>query len=1024
MTAETFITYDYTHPNSPPKASGFLDLAILVMAVLMIFLSDATVILFHFIFLLLTIGAFFWEFRSFVLRCGLWVTVATAEVAVAVLIGKTQAEELIEIPLMSAILVVVFFIARQRARATQQLSIQAKALQAAANAIVITDRKGTIQWVNPAFTTITGYAKEEAVGQNPRLLKSGQHDEAYYHRIWQTVTAGQVWQGQIINRRKDGNFYTEEETITPVKDENGDISHFIAIKQDITARKLAEQEVHQQKQYFEALVANSPVAITALDLNNRIISCNPAFEQLFGYIASDVVGQALDDLVATETGRGEAEQYTQQVMGGETMHAVGQRRRKDGALVDVEIFGVPVIVAGKRVGVLGLYHDITELIRAERQAQEADRAKSEFLANMSHEIRTPMNGVIGMLELLLDTDLNGEQRDFVKTAADSAQALLSLLNDILDFSKIEAGRLDLEAIDFNLRTTVEGVADTLAQRATDKGLEMACLIHHDIPVSLRGDPGRLRQVLVNLSGNAIKFTNNGEVVIRAELESQSDSHVTVRFSVNDTGIGIPPERQAAVFERFTQADGSTTRRYGGTGLGLTISKQLVEMMGGQIGLTSTPGQGSTFWFTATFEKQAASNTSALIPPADLEGVHVLIVDDNATNRLVLMRMLDNFGCRAATAAGGREALQILRYAERADDRFRLVLLDMQMPEMDGEQTAQAIKSDPSLADTTVMVLTSMGRRGDAVRMKELGCAGYLLKPVKQAQLFDAMVTVLAQEVQAVPQAAAPLVTRHTLAESKGPALKILLAEDHAVNRKLATLLLQRAGHQVDVAENGQEAVEAVQHRHYDLVLMDVQMPEMDGFEATSLIRAQEGDERHTPIVAMTAHAMQGDRERCLKAGMDDYLSKPIEPKELAALLQRWAQKAGPTPAPEAEATPPEAAAPGEAAAPVNIEEALDRFGDDRALFVELFTEFAHRLPMDMQRLEAAVVSHDAHALAQAAHSLKGVSASFSAKPLSAVAQQLEKMGFDDELSGASALLIQAKEEAGRLQEYLTQLTPA
>ncbi|MEK7785511.1 MAG: response regulator, partial [Chloroflexota bacterium] len=445
-----------------------------------------------------------------------------------------------------------------------------------------------------------------------------------------------------------------------------------------------------------------------------------------------------------------------------------------------------------------------------------------------------------MLDLLLDTDLAREQRDFAKTAADSAQALLTLLNDILDFSKIEARQMDLETIDFNLRTTIEGVADTLAQRAGDKGLEMACLIHHDIPVFLRGDPGRLRQVLVNLSGNAIKFTQQGEVVIRAECDSEIDTRVAVRFSVTDTGIGIPEDRQDAVFGRFTQADGSTTRKYGGTGLGLAISKQLVELMGGQIGVISTPGRGSTFWFTAVFEKQLEPPAELSAPSADLRNVPVLAVDDNSTNRFILTRMLENFGCQPVIASGGVEALQLMRAAATRGEPFRLVLMDMQMPEMDGEQTVQAIKSEPALAAATIVMLTSMGHRGDGARLQVLGCAAYLLKPIKQNQLYEAMVTVLAQMHSPVPRPkTAPLVTRHTLAEQKANGYKILLAEDHAVNRKLALLLLQRAGHQVEAVENGLMAVEAARRNRYDLILMDVQMPEMDGFEATRRIRAWE-----------------------------------------------------------------------------------------------------------------------------------------------------------------------------------------
>ena len=884
--------------------------------------------------------------------------------------------------------------------------------------LFIHDMAGQFVDINPAITRLLGYEIDEVIGQSISDLMLPSYRKrfpAYMALLRENGHAS----GLMSVPAKDGSEHILEYH-NSVSYDDGEPSYVRGSARDMTKQMQAETELRRQKEYFEALVKNSPVAITTLDLHNRIIECNPAFEQLFGYSAAEVPGQILDALIAPESVYSQAEALTQQVLIGETVHALGQRRRKDGALVDVEIFGVPVQIGGEQMGLLALYHDISELVRAERRALDADRAKSEFLANISHEIRTPMNGVIGMLELLQDTDLSSEQRDFAKTAADSAQALLTLINDILDFSKIEAGKMDLEIIDFNLRTLVEGVADTLAQRANDKDLEMASLIHHDIPALLRGDPGRVRQVLVNLVGNAIKFTHHGEVVIRVECQTETDTQITVRFSVSDTGIGIPPERQAAVFDRFIQADGSTTRTYGGTGLGLAISKQLAELMGGQIGLTSTPGEGSTFWFTALFEKLMSPGTlAAPAPHADLQGVHVLVVDDNATNRMVLSRMLDNFGCRVTTVSGGQEALQTLRNAARAGDNFRLVVLDMQMPEMDGEQTAQAIKSDPQLEESILLVLTSMGRRGDAARMRALGCAGYLLKPVKQAQLYDAVVSVLAQQPPQSKHPTGALVTRHSLAESKSPGLKILLAEDNFVNRKLATLLLQRAGHEVDTVENGAEAVRTVQLKAYDLVLMDVQMPEMDGFEATRLIRDREGDRPPIPIIAMTAHAMSGDRERCLAAGMNDYITKPIQPKELTGTLQRWT---GVVTAPEnTEAAKPKTAPLAAALPPIDVEAALPRFGDDRAFFLELLAEFLLRLPDDFQQLEQAVRLQDISGLAKLAHTLKGAATSFCANPLSALALELEALARSEDLTSAPALLAQAQVEFERLQVFQTQI---
>jgi PAS domain S-box-containing protein len=755
-------------------------------------------------------------------------------------------------------------------------------------AIVALDLDNRIASCNPAFEDLFGYREGDIAGRDLDALIMPEVEDEQLAEAQQVLDyTQQVRDGHMIHglgprRRADGSNVEVEVFGVPVT-----IDHqpqgILALYHDVTQQRQAEAEITRQKQFFEALVFNSPIAIVVFSNNQLIASCNPAFERLFGYTQAEVLGMDLDYLISTPETIGEALEHTLAIMKG-PVHASGTRRRKDESSVEVEIFGVPVMIKGQKVGALGMYHDISELVRARQEAEEADRAKSEFLANMSHEIRTPMNGVIGMIELTLDSELSAEQNDFLRTALESAEALLSLLNDILDFSKIEARRLDLETIDFNLRTTVEDVAYTLAQRAYDKGLEMACLINHDVPALLRGDPGRLRQVLVNLTGNALKFTHQGEVVIRAELVAEDETHAQIRFSVQDTGIGIPYERQVSVFERFTQADGSTTRKYGGTGLGLAISQQLVALMGGEIGVESVPGEGSTFWFTARLEKQTRLATAPVAEPSDLQGLHVLGIDDNATNRMILLKMLKGFGCRVATAASGAEGLEMLRRAAHSGDAYRVVLLDMQMPEMDGEETARAIKADPNTSDAKIVILTSMGHRGDASRFEQIGCSGYLLKPIKQQQLYGALLAVLGKESTA--ERPSRIVTRHTLSEHSRQAMRLLLAEDNPINRKLAVTLLQKANYRVDTVENGLQALETLQREHYSLVLMDVQMPEMDGFEATERIRQLEGAGRRTPIIAMTAHAMKGDRERCLAAGMDDYVSKPLQPDELFAAIER------------------------------------------------------------------------------------------------------------------------------------------
>lgn len=743
-----------------------------------------------------------------------------------------------------------------------------------ADLIVVVDKDGNIIRCNHATSAALQIGYREVIGKPVVDLffgeQTGSQDqmpaqmaEMRFPRLsgWYEVTSS----GLILEGDRHGTIY---------------------VLRNITDRKQASLDLQRQKQYYESLVKNSPIAIVTLDLDYRIVACNPAFEHLFGYAQIESIGHDLDSLISTNDFRQETQSINQAVREGKVTHEFTQRIRRDGSRVDVELFGVPVVVMGKQIGILMLYHDITELAQARREAEDADQAKSSFLANMSHEIRTPMNGVIGMLELALDTPLTDEQEDYLKTSLESAESLLALLNDILDLSKIEAHKLDLEMIDFNLHSTVEDVAQILAQRAQVKNLELSCFIQPDVPVYLRGDPGRLRQVLVNLVGNGIKFTDQGEVSIRADLIHEDALYALIRFEIIDTGIGISPEHHASLFQTFSQGDGSTTRRYGGTGLGLAISRQLVELMGGQIDFESEPGRGSRFWFTAVFEKQARPQQQILALATDLEDLHVLVVDDNATNRSVLTKLVAGFGCRAESAVSGPAGIDLLREALAENDPFRVLLLDMQMPDMDGQHTASQIKADLELNELKILILTSIGQRGDAARFADLGCDGYLLKPIKQRQLFEALLAVVGRTSTPSPKRR-KLITRHTISEQQKERPPILLADDNAVNRKLVTTLLEKVGYKVESVSTGEQAVEAVQQKQYGLVLMDGQMPVMDGFEATMKIRQLESDVRTTPIIAMTAHAMKGDRERFLEAGMDDYIPKPLEPEVLFALIEKW-----------------------------------------------------------------------------------------------------------------------------------------
>jgi len=665
------------------------------------------------------------------------------------------------------------------------------------------------------------------------------------------------------------------------------------------------EEIQREKQYSESLILNSPIAIVVEDSDHKIVTWNPAAEKLFGYAQAEAIGRDIDDLISTGATRVEALAYTRQVIEGNVVRAVTQRSRQDGTLVDVELLGVPLFVVGERAGSLVIYHDITELQRARHEAEAANRAKSAFLATMSHEIRTPMNAVIGMTSLLLDTDLTAEQREFTQTIRVSGDALLTIINDVLDFSKIEAGRMDLESQPFDLRECVESAIDLFTTEAAEKGLEMAYLIDDQTPAAIVGDVTRLRQVLINLIGNAIKFTERGEVVVEVkgkeyavgsqgtDLSSEHPpsppsprSMSLLHFSIRDTGIGIPPDRMDRLFQSFSQVDTSTTRRYGGTGLGLAISKRLCELMGGTMWVESKVGVGSTFHFTIQAET-APRPTPTYLQKAqpDLRGRRVLIVDDNDTNRRILTLQTKRWGMLSRDTASPTEALAWIRQGEP----FDVALLDMQMPEMDGLMLADEIQRErdanaSASASLPLVMLTSLGQQ--EVEIAEGAFAAFLTKPAKASQLYDVLVDIFAKKepTRKKRDAAAPPPFDPEM--GKRLPLRILLAEDNAVNQKLALHLLKRMGYRADVAANGLEALEAVRRQTYDAVLMDVQMPEMDGLEATRRIRRELAKEAQPRIVAMTAGAMKENREECLAAGMDDYISKPIQVEELIGALRK------------------------------------------------------------------------------------------------------------------------------------------
>jgi len=1045
-----------------------------------------------------------------------------------------------------------------------------RAVEQSPVSIVLTDPLGAIEYVNPAFTKVTGYAAEEVIGLNPRVLKAPDRKPEDYMEMWATLVAGREWRGEFKNIKKNGEIYWEAASISPMHDEQGGITHFVAVKEDITQRKRNERQMEIRLRLISFAVDHSleELMTQALDEIEGFLNSSVSF---LHFVEPDQKSLSLQ-----QWSRATKEHFCQAPAPG-LHYGIDQAgvwvdcvRERQGVIHNdyvalphkkglpeghpdvIREMVVPVLRQNALVAVLGVgnkpvdytpedlraLRDLADLTweiiarkRSEeallqsnmeleeaialasdlaRKAQAAAKAKGDFLANMSHEIRTPMNGVIGMTGLLMDTDLSEEQARYAQAIKSSGESLLGLINDILDFSKIEAGRLDIENLDFNLQSLMDDFAATLALRAHEKGLELITHIAPDTPCLLHGDPGRLRQILTNLVGNAVKFTEKGEVVVEvwmaegnadmlecrdagiAEKDSTSNvsgtdgqsaapgtnNHphsqdmeslhhgsdtsipasqhssiptITLLFTIRDTGIGIPEDKIGLLFDKFSQVDTSITRKFGGTGLGLAISKQLAALMGGEVGVRSTPGKGSEFWFTVRLTLQTARSCDVPRMVEDLAGVRVLVVDDNAASLEILTRQFTSWGMRPLEFADGRTALEAATAAHDRGEPFDVAVLDFQMPTMDGGELGRRLKADPRTRDIRLIVLTALGRPGDAQMFADLGFAAYLNKPVRQAELRDTLALVLADTGER--SASQPTITRHLAREfqsrrATSPQFsgRILLAEDNPVNQQVALGMLKKFGLRADAVANGLEALHALKHIPYDLVLMDVMMPEMDGLEATRAIRKDEGgrrkDEgssadsselppssfrlhpflRRLPVIAMTAGALKEDQERCFEAGMDDYLAKPVNPEELARVLEKWLpgteggdqrsegrDQRSDVGDQKSEGGRREEGVRGQGtgsteqrgtdqALPVfNRAALLERVMDDEDLLSQVLELTLESVPARIQELRTALEAGDTAKAHMAAHTIKGMAANTSAEALRELAREMEQAAEDGDL---------------------------
>ena len=881
-------------------------------------------------------------------------------------------------------------------------------LASAPVAIAVLDGESRIRGTNPQFERLFGYTAEHAIGRDINELIVPKSERAKAGVLSQRARRGETVVVEVERRRKDGQLVPVRASATRV--ESIAESDLFVMYEDITDRRKAQDAVTR----LANIVETSEDAIIGQTLDGKIVSWNAAAQRMFGYTLGEVQGRSISMLAPPDRAEEVASNLDRIRRGEHIEHFETVRLRKDGTRIPVSIsISLTRDTAGQISGFSAIARDVSEQVatrealRVARDAAERmAQTRSAFLANMSHEIRTPMNAILGLTELTLDTELAPEQRHSLSLVQSSAETLLTLINDILDFSKIEAEHLQLETIPFDLPRLVESTLGLLAVRARERRLELLTDVQPDVPPMVRGDPTRLRQVLTNLIGNAIKFTPQGEVVVGVAHVPGSDGRAHVRFAVRDTGIGIPAEKLGAIFEEFSQADVSTTRQYGGTGLGLAIAQRLVRLMGGELAVTSEVGRGTEFSFTIPLEAEIAPSPDAPAHGAvHLAGLRALVVDDNPTNRRIVQDMLGAAGIRVHEAEDGEAGLAAISAAQHDQTPYDLVVLDAQMPHLDGFELAAAVRRDPKIASTRLLMLTSAGQRGDGQRCRDLGIHGYLPKPASRSDLIEAVRAVLGSP------ATDEFVTRHSIAESRKH-LRILLAEDNPVNQEVAASMLRKRGHTVEVVGNGRAAVDAVFAERYDLVLMDIQMPEMDGFEATQAIRATP-ERGALPIIALTAHALSGERERCLSMGMSGYLSKPYKAHELFAAVEGWEQEIAVGAGPTAPAASPKAP-------PVD----LDNFRQDmRAAGAEaavdsILDTFLQTAPDRITAVTGALTAGSAQDIERAAHAFKSAAGAIGAKGLATLLLQLEEAGKAGEVAQARGLEDRFRTETDAVLVYL------